>query len=257
MNTIKDKLYFSFDGKNSKDFRLMSVNTQGGLFEEQFAPSRELNETRPEKSDTTMLHGIKEGERTFELMLAFENGFEDNMISDVIDWLFKDYYRPLYFQGQEDRIMFSMITGDSSLVHNGFKEGYVTLTVKTNSPYKYSRHKDSRITNNAIKGKASLELKNDGHKKIYPEYSIRKIGDGDLILSTGNKNVQIVNLVNGEDIYINSERGIIETGLVGAYRYDNIRAGELEDLYMDTGRTKLEVTGGAEIVVRYREVYRF
>lgn len=253
MATIKEKFYFNFDGENSEDFNIIAVDFGSGLYEEMFAPSRTINETETSKRNRTIFHDVKEERRTFDLNLAFENGFSGESIDDLVRWLFKDYYRPLYFEGQQDRVMFAMISGDSTIAHNGLEQGYFTVTVQTNSPYRFSRE---RTGTQPITGSGTMTLQNNGHLEVHPEFSIKKNGDGDLVIGVDGRNVQIVNLTNGEELYIDTLREIIKTDVIGEYRYENIRAGELEDLALGVGEKEYTITGSCEISYRYREAYR-
>lgn len=252
MSTIKDKINFNFNGKDSKDFGLMAVSLSTGMYEEQLAPTRNIDETKSSKRDTSIFHGIEEEDREFDLEIAFEDSFDETKINDVVAWLFTDYYKPLYFEGQENKISFSMISGSSSIIHNGMGRGYFTVSVKTNSPYKYSQMIEASNTEPLV-----IDLKNDGHKDVYPEISIKKLGVGDIKINANGKNVLIVNLENQEELYIDTLREKIVTDVIGTYRYDNIKAGELEDLIVKVGGTKYTIEGDAEIKCRYREKFLF
>lgn len=265
MTTTKDKLYFNFDGVNSEEFGIASVELGTGLYEETMVSARAINETQPKKRHQSIFHGITKDNRVFELNLAFENGFNKEKINDIINWLFKDYYKPLYFEGQEDRVVFAIMSGDSNIIHNGVNQGYFTVTVQTNSPYRFSQviERGSTTTGESWSDNPSsnridsMVLKNEGHIPVYPEFSIRKIGNGDLTIKVDGRSVLIVNLTDGENIFIDSMRGKIITDVPGQYRYENIRAGELEDLFLDIGDKEYIITGDAEISCRYREAYEF
>ena len=172
-------------------------------------------------------------------------------INDVINWLFKDYYKPLYFEGQEDRVVFAMISGESNIIHNGMNQGYFTVTVQTNSPYRFSRLRTGSNSGN------SMTLVNRGHETVYPEFSIKKVGSGDLRMQVDGRSVLITNLNDGEELYIDTLRDKIITDIVGEYRYDNVTLGELSDLFLDVGNKVYTITGGANVTYRYREAYKF
>lgn len=251
MPTIKDKLYFNFDGTDSRDYGLIAVELGSGLYEETMTANRNINETKPNERLRTIFHGITEENRTFSLNLAFEKGFDEEAIEDIVDWLFKDYYKPLYFEGQEDRVVFAMISGESTLIHNGINQGYFTVEIQTNSPYRFSDEINGRISGD------KLTMVNNGHKIVYPELSITKIGDGDLKFEVEDRVVLIINLSDGEEIYIDTLRDKIVTNIIGEYRYDNVTIGDLSDLYLNIGTVVYTVTGGADINYRYREAYKF
>lgn len=252
MVAIKDKLRFNYNGKSSEDFGLVAISLDSGMYEEVLVPSISVNETRPVNRDIPILHGVTREKRSFPLILAFEKDFNSDLIGGIIDWLFKDSYKPLYFEDGLDRIMFSMITGESSLTHNGLKQGYFTVNVETNSAYRYSRKIERKIG-----VEKSYRVNNRGHKETYPKYLIEKIGAGDLKLSVNGKNVLITNLEDKEVLKIDSLRETIETDIPGAYRYNNIKVGELEDLYFKKGLSDIIITGEADITTEHREIYMF
>src|SRR5699024_12763765 len=117
-------------------------------------------------------HNITEDNRTFPLNLAFEDSFDEEKINDVINWLFKEYYRPLYFEGQEARVVFAMISGESNIIHNGMNQGYFTVTVQTNSPYRFSGSRTGSNSGN------SMNLVHSAHKTLNAESSIIEVGGG-------------------------------------------------------------------------------
>lgn len=252
MPTIKDKLYFNYNGVSSKEFGLKAVDLSSGLYEETFVASRTIEETKPSGRATSIFHGITEEDRSFDLVLAFDNGFTESKLESIMDWIFTDYYKPLYFDDNSDRIVFAMITGDSNIVHNGMQEGYFTVSVKTNSPYIYSNK-----INKTFSQTSPIKIINGGHEDTYPVFEINKIGDGDLKISVRDYNILITNLKDGERIKIDTLREIIETDLQGQYRYDNVKIGELGDLMLKKGEQTYSVEGGANITLEYREVYKF
>lgn len=252
MSTIKEQFYFNFDGKESRQFNILAVDIGSNLYEEMLAPTRTVNQTQTSKG-RIIFHSVQEEIRTFDLNLAFEEGFDEELIDDIARWLFVDYYRPLYFEGQEDRVMFAMIVGDSSIIHNGLQQGYFTITIQTNSPYLFSRLKTNTKT---ITNTGTIPISNNGHLDVHPELSIKKVGDGDLTIGIDGRNVKIINLKNGENIYIDTLREIIETDIVATYRYNNIVSGELEDLFVGYGNKEYKITGSCIFDYRFRERYR-
>lgn len=252
MPTIKDKLYFNYNGVSSREFGLTAVDLSSGLYEEDFVASRTIEETKPSGRATSIFHGITEEDRSFDLTLAFDNGFTEDKLESIMKWIFTDYYKPLYFEENSGRIVFAMITGDSRIVHNGLQEGYFTVSVKTNSPYIYSDIKKKNFSQTS-----PVTIVNNGHRESYPIIDIKKVGDGDLKIKVRDYSVLITNLKNGENIQIDTLRGKIITDIVGQYRYDNVTIGELEDLILEEGSQTYSVEGGANIVLTYREVYKF
>lgn len=258
MPTIKEKIYFNYDGIWSSDFDLLHVTTDNGLFEETLTASRNIIETKVKGRDKPHFAGFEDSPLEFDLMLAFENGFDRTSLDNVLSWLYQDYYKPLYFEDMEDRIYYCTPVGDSTIVHTGFGEGYIKISMRCNSPFVYSPVIVSQFYNfeNSVNGTVSIF--NDGVGKLYPEISIQKVGAGSILIhniNNGGEEFAIANLTDGEDIYINTEKEIIETDLssLGVYRY-NDQTGKFTVL--SEGQNILEIVGRCRIQFRYQFKYR-
>ncbi len=258
MSTIKDSLYFTYNGKSCKDFGLIQVNLDNGMFEEQFGASREIIETTVRGSDTPLFHRVEESPLEFEMTIAFERDYTDEDIDNVVLWLFQDIYKPLFFETKPNKIYYCMPVGDATIAHNGLKQGYITLLMRCKS----SRVVSPTITTPTYNlstntGKYPITIKNEGHVTIYPEISIRKIGDGNITITRDNGEIfEIRNLTNLEDIYINCEKEIIETDIVGVYRYENV-VGDYYDMELLVGDNIFYIDGTCEIAFRYVYKYKF
>lgn len=269
MSTIKDKFYFNFNGISSKTFNLLHISLDGSMFEETLVAGREINETKIAGNDKPSFNRLELSPREFDLNLAFETVFTDTQIDKIVRWLFTDYYKPLYFEGDESKVMYCIPVGDPTLVHNGLKQGYFTLRMRCNSPFLYSPIVISELLDLTEMDKTVI-LSNRGHKKLYPEISIQKIGDGDITIvnKTDGSNTsipqygevfnghffEIKQLTNMENIYINCEKEIIQTDVLGVYRYNNV-FGEYPRLLF--GENTLEIKGRCKVQFRYQEIYEF
>jgi len=257
MPTIKDSLYFTYDGVSCKNFGLVHINTDNGMFEEQFVASRDIVETKVNGNDTPLLHRVEESPLEFSMSIAFERKFTDKDIDNIIMWLFKDTYRPLYFDDKPNKIYHCMPIGDAQIIHNGLKEGYITIQMRCKSsriesPLQVTQTYD--LSNNA--GTFNITIKNTGHTEIYPEISIQKIGSGNITITKNGEIFEIRDLTNLEDIYVNCEKEIIETDAVGVYRYDKV-VGDYHDMMMSLGDNVFKVTGKCKIAFRYVLKYKF
>ena len=135
MTTIKDKLHFSYNGKSTKDFGVWNVTLDGGMFEETLVANQTIREETLVDRKTSIFSGLEKEPISFEIVLAFENGFTDQLIEDVVEWLYgNEYYSKLEFEST-NRIYYCMPNGSSSIVHTGQQEGYIALEMKTNSPF--------------------------------------------------------------------------------------------------------------------------
>lgn len=254
MPTIKEKLYFNFDGIWSDSFNLISVSTDGGMFEETFVATRNINETAIRGSNKPLLHSVDSDPLEFELTVAFERGFSEEDLDEIIRWLFVDYYRPLYFDGKEDRVYRCMPIGDSSIIHNGLRQGLFTITMRCDSSNLYSpKTKTPKVD---VINSDIVSITNDGHFDIYPEISLLKKGNGVITIESlddGNNIFEIRNLTDLEDIYIDCEREIIETDAVGVYRYEDI-VGQFPRVLF--GKNRFKIIGNCEIQFRYESKYK-
>lgn len=254
MPTIKDKLYFNFGGISSRDFKILSIVLDKGMYEETLVSSREIKETEI-KGSKPMLNSIDNSPLEFEMTLAFEDKFTKEDIDKVIRWLFVDYYRPLYFEGREDRVFMCFPVDEAQIVHNGLNEGYLTLKMRCDSSNVYSPLITTPLE--TVSTSSTITLENDGHFEVYPEISFKKNGVGTITienLDDGGSIFEVRDLTDQEDIYINCEKEIIQTDIIGVYRYDNI-IGDFPRLVH--GSNRLKITGDCTIQFRYKNKYRF
>lgn len=259
MSTIKEKLFFNYDGIWSKDFGLLHCTLDSGMFEEALTASRSPVETRVKGKDKSHFSGFEYSPLAFDMTIAFEHGFTDDKLQKVIHWLIKDYYKPLFFEGKEDKLYYCMVTDQPQIVHTGTGEGYITLTMHCNSPFIYSPVIVSAMVDLSTSGVGTIEIFNEGTGYLFPEISIEKVGNGNVLIrnvNNGGEEFRINGLTNGEDLYINTEKEIIRTDLenLGVYRYNNT-VGEFTRL--SEGKNLIQIEGTCRIQFRYQMKYRF
>jgi phage-related protein len=130
---------------------------------------------------------------------------------------FQETYKPLFFEDKPDRLFYCIAVNDSSIIHNGLSQGYLSITMRCDSPYIYSPvylSPQYDLTNNIIKFPIAIE--NKGHFNLYPEISIEKIGIGHVTItniSNGGDIFEVRDLTDREKIYINCEHEKIETDI--------------------------------------------
>lgn len=258
MATIKDKLHFNYDGKWSDEFNLIHVVLGSGMYEETLMANRSIIENKSKGNYKPFFSGIDETPLSFEMNIAFENKYTDKDLDDIIRWLFSDYYKPLYFEGREDRIFYCMPDGDSLLTHNGLNEGYITITMRCNSSNLYSPISFTPLHTIIDNSTKTIDIYNNGHYTIYPEISIEKIDDGKVTIiskNNGDAIFEIINLKNNEQIYINCEKEIIVTdSITNKYRYNDVIG---EYIKLSYGRNTFEIIGNCKIQLRYQARYKF
>lgn len=257
MPTIKDKLYFNFDGVWSNELGLINVSLDGGMFEETMVSSRDIVETKIRGNNKPLLHSLEEEPIEFEMNIAFENEYTQSKIDQIIRWLFVDYYKPLYFKGSEDRVFYCMPVDDATIVHTGFNKGYFTITMRCDSSNIYSPITSTPLYTVGLEP-FIISVPNNGHYEIYPEISILKSGNGNISIENlndgGSGIFEVRDLVDTEDIYLHCGKEIIQTNIVGLYRYDKLN-GHFPRLV--TGDNQLRITGNCNISIRYKAKYRF
>lgn len=254
MSTIKDKLYFNFDGVPSNVYNLISINLNNDMFEETFVASRNINETEV-RGNKPMFHSMEDSPLEFEMIIAFEKGFTDDDLDEIVRWLFVENYKPLFFEGKENRVYYCMPVGDSSLVHTGFGQGYFTLTMRCDSSKLYSQYVVTSLE--TVSTTKTITITTDGHWDVYPEISLKKVGAGKVTIESlddGNNIFEVKDLTNQEDIYINCEKEIIETDAIGIYRYDKVTGNFPRFKY---GQNRMKITGACTIQFRFKNKYRF
>jgi phage-related protein len=229
------------------------------MLEETLVANRSINELEVRGNDTPLFHGIEESPLEFEMTIAFEREFSDSDIDKVILWLFQDNYKPLYFEDKPNRIYHCMPVGDSTLAHNGLREGYLVITMRCKSskilsPIQLSPLYDFSTSTSPKR----VKLVNNGHVEIYPEISIKKFGAGHVTFTrvSDGEIFEIRDLTDQEDIYINCEKEIIETDAVGVYRYGNV-IGDFHDMMLKVGETEFDITGKCQVTFRYVYKYKF
>ncbi|MED3562239.1 phage tail protein [Bacillus xiapuensis] len=269
---IRESLYFTFAGIKSTEFGIWNVSISDGLYSEPFMASRSINEVKIRGRDKPYPFEVNKEPLSFQLSFLFSEGWDDELISKVQSWLDVDFYQPLSFSENLIKVYYAMPVDTSELTHNGIKQGYITLTMRCDSPYSYSRdivspwYKSVHInggsfitpylwSDNETKYDKSLEIINKGDKDILLEIFIEKNGDGDITVintSRANSVMKFTSLLDGEKIHIDGENQIIESNLPNIWRYD-----DFNDFYLPLykGKNVIQVEGDCLIKFQYR--YKF
>lgn len=223
--TIRNDLYFVYNGIFSNDMGIVSVNMDGGMLEESFVPERKINEVSIKGRERPYFMGVEYEPLSISLTLAFQDGFTDEQAERVARWLSQPYYRELYFSNNPQKRYYAMYDGSSSLIHNGAKQGYVTIEMRNIDCYRYSPVYQSHIHDYSTNTDGIIySFNNEGSVNIFPNLEIEKVEDGDIRivnLSNGGQEFILTGLVNGERLVIDMEEKEIETDLTGTIRYKN------------------------------------
>jgi phage-related protein len=229
----------------------MNVSISQDIYEEPFIASRTIKEFTVRGNDRPYFSEIQRSPLSFSLSFYFENGWDDDLISQVRQWLNTDYYKPLVFSEQPDKVYYALIIDSPSLVHNGLKQGYVTLNFRCDSPYSYSPELMTPLYTFSDSDVNNLTINNSGDCTIYPKIYITKIGDGDLSIDNfnGGNSFKFTNLVDQEELYIHCEKEYIETSVPDFYRYDDFNGNYM---ILQYGKNPLRITGKCKIQFQYQ-----
>lgn len=251
---IKESLYFSFAGRKSSEFGILNVSVQSGLYEETFMSSRSIRETTVRGNPKPYFTEIERQPKVFTLNFLFEDNFNEELINDVTRWLNVDYYEPLFFSENIDKVFYAMPVEDTNLIHNGLHQGYLTLTFRCDSPFSYG-HESTTPWYECSSGGTIIEFPNRGTNNIKPVIEIMKIDNGDLIienLSNYGDEFKLTNLVNGENLTVYNDEEEIITDIPNKYRYDDFNDNYLS---MSYGNNVLKVTGKCKLRFIYQYVF--
>lgn len=143
---MRESINFMFDGISSMDMGVFMASTDSGLFQEAFLPSRSIIEKKIDHREKSYFQRVEHEPLSFPLSFYIEDWDNPETLRKLARWFFQPYYKPIIFESNPNRIFYVIVEGDSSLFHNGAKDGYVQLTLKSNSPYSYSAEYDLNNT---------------------------------------------------------------------------------------------------------------
>lgn len=253
--TIRDSLLFSYAGRRSDEMGLINVNLNNGLLEEAFLPERQILETKIRGRDEPYFNGISYSPLQFQLSFAFLDTWNDDKIREVARWLSQEYYQPLFFTSNINRIFYCMPIESPSLIHNAVQSGYITLTFRCNSPYTYSPvyKRIFDFTSNTASG-SDVEIDNIGDLPCKPKIYVKVISGTTfkiVNLSNGGEKLEFTGLANNETVTIDCDREEIETDIPLTYRFGNMTS-DSNFLKLPYGVNRLKVYGNVQIAFEYQ-----
>lgn len=249
-----ESISFTFNGISSDNMGVMIANADGGLYEEIFLPTRNIIEEKTPYNDISYYMGVELEPLTFPITLFIKEWKDRNNLRQIARWLFQPSYRSITFESNPEQIYYVMFMGESNKIHNGCKDGYVTLNVRTNSPFSYS---PTRFLDFAVNGQKKIYINNDGDLDVFPRLTITKTAsNGDIVIknSANSKNVVISDITMNEKIEIDFKTKEIISSLEnqGIQRYDNHNKVLLELL---EGENELIFEGNFEVKMEYELMY--
>jgi len=251
--TILESEYFYYNGHYSTEYKLLNVTVDYGLYKEKFMSKVIINRQKIRGRDKPYYMGKEREPIQFQVSFAFSETYDDVLIEDILKWLSPAYFEEMYFSEYPSLIFYCMPVDDIEIVHNGLKEGYLTLTFENIDCYKRSPVYSTLVDNSTD---SVVEIMNLGSVSIYPKIEIEKlteIGDISIFnLSNGNIEFKIEDLAIGEIVTIYNEDKDITTTLTNTYHYDDHNGYWLELL---TGNNRLSITGKCNINFTYEFKY--
>lgn len=249
MIRIREATTFTYASTPSSDFDIINININTGLQEEPLVAERSILEIKTTDNVKPYFNELSHEPLKFTISFAFEDTFDEDTIDNVVNWLCNyDFYQPLYFDSDTDRIYYALVVEKPMIVHNCLSQGYVNLTFQCNDSYIYSDIITSDVY--TVPATPTISLTNDGNINCYPTIYITKIGNGDLSIVnlTTNTLFEFTDLSNNEILTIFCEDEVIESDS-GSYRYSNFNDNYL---YLLPGSNNLLITGACSIYFKYQ-----
>ncbi|MBU9714413.1 phage tail domain-containing protein [Evansella tamaricis] len=206
--TISSSLYFTYAGINSYDMGLINISSSAGLYNDPIIGSRNLIEDQ-DIGGKRYLKTIDYEPLEFPIVMYFNEVFNDEKIREISRWLLQDNYQPLVFSNNQNRYLQAVPVGDFDLIHNGLKQGYLSLWFRCDTFHAYTPFVSSRLydlSENTEEG-TMINFQNNGDLETQPIIYLEKVGEGDVTFvntSDGGKTMTISNVIDGEKITIDN-----------------------------------------------------
>jgi len=244
---------FTYDGISSRDMKVVAVKVDSGLFEESFLPSRSIREESIRGRHKPYFLGYDLSPFEFPLVLYFEDLTKEE-IRRISRWLLVDFFKPLIFESNPERIFYCMYEGNVDEFHNGLRQGYLTLNMRCDSPFSYSPVYSSEVfdfSTNVPEG-TNIEFENYGDGICKPLITLEKIGEGDIRivnLSDSGRELKLTDILTGDLLTINCEDEQIDTEVAGVFHYENHNNVYLRFV---RGINRIKVYGNCKLQFKYQ-----
>ena len=166
---IKESLYFTYNGINSMDFGIVNISIDNNPYSEPFLANRVIKEFVVKGKKNPYHSYVQVDPLSFTLSFAFSNGFDSATLSQVKQWLYVDYYKPLIFSESPEKVYYAMPVDSPTITHNGLQEGYITLNFGCDSPFAYSPEILTQWYDFSLSSPNNLILENSGDVEVYPQ----------------------------------------------------------------------------------------
>jgi len=259
--SISESLYFTYDGINFyEEFGIMNIHVDNsGLYQETFLSNRNIIEQTTRYNQKPYFIEAIESPKQIQVSFAFYNGFDEDKLHAVARALKKDYYCPLIFSENPDKIYYALCIDENNLIHTGNSQGYISLQFRLNSPYVFSPVYSTvlyDLSSNEVGG-TNITLTNSGDINMFFVATIQVISGGTFSivnLSDGGKKMSFTGIANNEIITINTENEDITTDQILTYRYDKLSS---DSVFMTIpyGINSLQIYGNVKLQFYYE--FRF
>ncbi|RXZ78208.1 phage tail protein [Paenibacillaceae bacterium] len=136
---IHESLYFEYDGIKSIDFGIINVTVTDSSMKEEKLSNREIKEVSVRGRNRPYFQDIIRNPISIQVSFAFEETWDNEKIRKVCRWLTEqDYYKPLIFSSDNERIFYALVVNEPVLIHNCLKQGYLNLEFRCSDSYTYS-----------------------------------------------------------------------------------------------------------------------
>ena len=247
---IKDSIYFNYDGVCSDEFGIINVAYDVGMYEEPFSPEQEIHEVIIPGRDDPYFVESKRLPLQIDLQFAFRDGFGENncYLNNASRWLIRDYYKPLIFSEQPEKIYYCVYVGQTNLLHNCNSEGFIEISMRNIDPYARSPFYQTEV----YESPAIIEFNNIGDVDIKPIIQLNIIDDTSITIinNTNNTSLEILDLNAGDLVEIDTNYGTIKGVAYGDMEINNFK--------LDVGENKLLIAEhDKDWLIKLKYQYKF
>lgn len=241
---IKSSTSFTYAGVPSEIMGVVNVSVDSGLQSEPFIAPRTIEEISVPGRDAPYFHRVSRVPLSFQLSFLFNGGWDTQKIRKVAAWLNQDRYQPLTFEDKPNATYYALVADDPIIVHNGLRQGYVTLTFRCNSPYGYSP-----VYLSPIFPASTFTLDNRGDTLLAPEIWVRTINAGTVTINNTTRGTQttFTGLAAGETLYMEGEQEVITSSVPSVFRFSNYNN---VPFALSPGINSISLSGSATLQVR-------
>ncbi len=141
--TIKQYTSFNYNGTSSASLGVASVSLDDPWVEEPFLAGTTVETLMTKGRTKPYFKNLTKQPLRLSLNIAFTSSWTTSTIRQVARLFNVDYYKPLYFDTETDRIFYCMLDGDSQISHFNTNQGYITIELLCNDICSYSAYKET------------------------------------------------------------------------------------------------------------------